>query len=216
MSATTVPIPPTSRSALAKYWIGIALIVAAGIGLAWWGTADVREKYGDTRSYLADIANDDGVETTDSGLLFKVVRSGEGPSPTDEDIALIGYKGSLRDGTVFDEQPQAPMPVQGVVPGFSEALKKMQKGGKYEIWIPPALGYGAEDRSNPQTGEVVIPGNSVLKFEVELFEFRSRQEIEEMQRQMEEQQGQQGGAAPQGLPPELQRQLEQQLRQQGR
>ncbi len=225
MSTTAVPIPPTSRGSLAKYWIGIALIIAAGVGLAYWGTADVRMKYAGAEEFLEEIDAMDGVEVTKSGLRFKVERAGEGPSPTDDDVTLIGYKGTLRDGTVFDEQPQAPMPVQGVVPGFSEALKKMQKGGKYKIWLPSDLAYGPEDQTNPQTGEVSIPGGSVLAFDVEMLEFKSRKEVEEMQKQMQEMQKKQGaqGGAPggppgggQGLPPELQRQLEQQLRQQGR
>src|SRR3546814_2524437 len=64
---------------------------------------------------------------------FEVVKAGEGPSPTDEDIVLIKYTGRLSDGTVFDQQEQAPLPVAGSVPGFSKALKKLQRGGKYKI-----------------------------------------------------------------------------------
>lgn len=212
MSATTVPIPPTSRSALAKYWIGIIAIVLGGIALAYWGTADVREKYAGNEDFLAEIDARDGVEVTGTGLRFKTVRAGEGKSPTDEDIALVSYKGMLRDGTVFDENAQAPMPVSGVVPGFSEALKKMQKGGKYEIWIPPELGYGPEDQVNPQTGEVALPGGSVLNFEVELLDFKSQKEVEEMQKQMGAAGGPPPGAGGGGLPADLQRQLEAQIR----
>jgi len=222
MSTTAVPIPPTSLGSIARYWIGIALIIAAGVGLAYWGTADVRSKYAGAEDFLAEVDEIDGVEVTKSGLRFKVERSGEGPSPTDDDITLIGYVGKLRDDTIFDQQEQAPMPVQGVVPGFSEALKKMQKGGKYKIWIPSDLAYGPEDQTNPQTGQVTIPGGSVLIFDVNMLEFKSRKEVEEMQKQLQEAQQKQGGAGgppggpPQGLPPELQRQLEQQLRQQAR
>jgi len=127
MSATTVPIPPTSRSALAKYWIGITAILLAGIALAYWGTADVREKFEGNDNFLSKIDTEEGVDATKTGLRFKTIRAGEGKSPTDADIALVAYKGSLRDGTVFDENEQAPMPVSGVVPGFSEALKKNAK-----------------------------------------------------------------------------------------
>ena len=221
MSATTVPIPSTSRSALAKYWIGIAAILLAGIGLAYWGTAEVREKYEGNDSFLAEVDSEEGVTATKTGLRFKTLRAGEGKSPTDDDIALIAYKGTLRDGTVFDENEQAPMPVAGVVPGFSEALKKMQKGGKYKIWIPPELGYGPEDQVNPQTGEVGLPGNSVLIFDVEMLDFKSQKEVEAMQKQLGELQKQGGapgaggpppGAGGGGLPPELQAQLEAQIR----
>lgn len=212
MSATTVPIPPTSRAALAKYWIGIVAILLGGVALAYWGTADIREKYTGNEDFLAEVDTDKEVTKTETGLRFKTIRAGEGKSPTQEDIALVSYKGTLRDGTVFDENAQAPMPVGGVVPGFSEALKKMQKGGKYKIWIPSELGYGPEEKINPQTGEVGLPANSLLIFEVELLDFKSQKEVEEMQKQLEA-----AGGAPQAggggsLPPELQAQLEAQLR----
>lgn len=220
MSTTAVPIPPIPRSSLVKFWVGMGLIVAAALGLAWWGTAGVRMKYQAAEEFLAEAAGEDGVNASKSGLLFKVVRPGEGPSPTDDDVTLIKYKGTLRDGTVFDQQEQAPMPVAGVVPGFSEALKKMQVGGKYKMWIPPEIGYGMEDQKDPQTGQVRLPGGSVLIFEVDLLDFKSRTEIEAAQQELQKQQGGAGaGGAPQGgqqqLPPELQRQLEQQLRGQG-
>ena len=103
---------------------------------------------------------------------------------------LVGYKGTLRDGAVFDENPQASFPVAGVVPGFSEGLKLMARGGKYRLWIPPALGYGANS-----PGEA-IPPNSLLIFDVDLLDFRSMAEI---QAEMERMQAQ--GAMPGGMPP---------------
>lgn len=205
MSVTAVPIQPIKKGSLTKYWAGIALVLAAGGGLAYWGTADVRSEYGD-------------VVTTASGLRYKVLQTGEGKSPTDNDVVLISYKGMLKDGTVFDQNPQAGLPVTGVVPGFSEGLKIMQRGGKYRLWIPSKLGYGPEDQRNPQTGQVAIPGGSELIFDVELLEYKSRAEVEAMQKQMQEMQKQQGGAggqaggAPQGLPPEIQAQIDAQMR----
>jgi hypothetical protein len=175
------------------------LVLAAGGGLAYWGTSDVRQEFGD-------------VVTTPSGLRYKIMEAGEGPNPTDNDVVLVSYKGMLKDGTVFDQNPQAGFPVTGVVPGFSEGLKIMQRGGKYRLWIPAALGYGPEDQRNPQTGEVAIPGGSELTFDVELLEFKSRAEIEAMQKQMQEMQQQQGGGAAQGLPPEIQAQIDAQMR----
>lgn len=205
MSITAVPIQPIQKGSLTKYWLGIALVLAAGGGLAYWGTADVRSEFGD-------------VITTGSGLRYKIIKTGEGKSPTDDDVVLVSYKGMLKDGKVFDQNPQAGFPVTGVVPGFSEGLKIMQRGGKYRLWIPSDLGYGPDDQKNPQTGEVAIPGGSELVFDVELLEYKSRAEVEAMQKQMQEMQKQQGaaaGGAPQGLPPELQRQLDEQLQQQG-
>ena len=165
MSVTAVPIQPLKKGSLTKYWAAIALVLAVGGGLAYWGTNDVRQEFGD-------------VVTTASGLRYKIIEAGEGPNPTDNDVVLVSYKGMLKDGTVFDQNPQAGFPVTGVVPGFSEGLKIMQRGGKYRLWIPADLGYGPEDQRNPQTGEVAIPGGSELTFDVELLEFKSRAEIE--------------------------------------
>jgi FKBP-type peptidyl-prolyl cis-trans isomerase FkpA len=208
MSITAVPIQPIKKGSLSKYCVGIALVLAAGSGLAYWGTADVRSEYGD-------------VVTTASGLRYKVIQTGEGKSPTENDVVLVSYKGTLKDGTVFDQNPQAGFPVTGVVPGFSEGLKIMQRGGKYRLWIPSELGYGPEDQKNPQTGQVAIPGGSELIFDVELLEYKSRAEVEAMQKQMQEMQKAQGGAggqaegAPQGLPPEIQAQIDAQMQAQG-
>ncbi len=225
MSVTAVPIQPIKKGSLLRYWFGIAVILLAAGGLAWLGTYSLRNEYATNKAFLASNAGNDGVKTTTSGLQYQIIRGGEGKSPTDEDVALISYKGTLRDGTIFDENPQAGLPVAGVVPGFSEALKLMQRGGKYKVWIPSDLGYGPEDQKNPQTGVVAIPGDSVLIFEVELLEFKSRAEVEAMQKQMQEMQKKQGGAGampggpaggvPQGLPPEIQAQLDAQMRQQG-
>jgi FKBP-type peptidyl-prolyl cis-trans isomerase FkpA len=125
------------------------------------------------------------VVTTPSGLRYKIIQTGKGPTPTENDVVLVSYKGMLKDGTVFDQNPQAGFPVTGVIPGFSEGLKIMQRGGKYRLWIPADLGYGPEDQRNPQTGEVAIPGGSELTFDVELLEFKSRAEIEAMQKEMQ-------------------------------
>ena len=91
------------------------------------------------------------------------------------------YEGTLRDGTIFDANEQAPMPVGAVVPGFSEALQLMQKGGEYRIWIPSELAYG---EASP--GEQ-IPPNSMLIFDVTLIDFISQAQMEELRQQMQAQ-----------------------------
>ncbi len=214
MSVTTVPIHPIAKGTLPKLWIGLALLVLAAAGLAYSGTHGSSDPILKSQLYLSNNAKNEGVETTESGLQIQTIKAGEGPSPTPTDVALVGYKGTLIDGTVFDENPNAPFPVGQVVPGFSEALQKMQIGGEYKIWIPSELGYGPDDQTNPQTGEVAIPGGSVLIFDVSLIDYKSQAEIEEFQKQAEQLQG--GGAAgaggiPQGLPPEIEEQLRQQL-----
>jgi FKBP-type peptidyl-prolyl cis-trans isomerase FkpA len=92
-----------------------------------------------------------------------------------------------------------------VIPGFAEGLGKMQRGGKYVIEIPAEKAYGAEEKRNPQTGEVVIPANSDLVFEVELIDYKSAAELDQqrqiMQQMQQMQQGGAQGAAPGGMPP---------------
>ncbi|NJS14889.1 MAG: peptidylprolyl isomerase [Sphingopyxis sp.] len=122
-------------------------------------------------------------------LALPRVKAGSGPSPSDTDIALIKYEGRLADGTVFDANEQAPMAVGQVVPGFKQALKRMQKGGKYTIVIPPKLGYGS-------TAQGPIPANSTLTFDVELLDFRSEAEVRAMQQMMQQMQGGQGAPPP--------------------
>lgn len=188
---TAVPLQPVKRSYLVYLWIGIALAAISAFALA---------RAGD--DFQARNARGRGVVTTASGLQYKVLtpgKSGRGAGaagaarPTDTDVALINYEGRLLNGTVFDKSTQpTPMPVAGVVPGFSEALKLMSKGAKYRIWIKPSLGYGAEAKGP-------IPANSTLAFDVELLDFLPEQVVRQMQ--MQQQMGAGGGAG--GLPPGL-------------
>ncbi len=167
---TRVPLQPIAKGALGKLWFGVlaALLVAGGIAWA----------------------------SVPAGVKVETIKAGEGLSPTRDDVALINYKGTLTDGKVFDEGKQVPLPVDGVIPGFTQALEQMQRGGKYRVSIPSELGYGGE-----QAGE--IPPNSDLIFEIELLDFRSKAEIEQQQRimqQLQQMQQQQGGA-PGAMPP---------------
>lgn len=119
------------------------------------------------------------------------VTAGTGASPTRDDVALINYKGTLPDGKVFDEGKQAVLPLAEVVPGFTKALEQMQRGGKYKVHIPSELGYG-------EKGAGPIPPNTDLNFEIELLDFKSRADIEQQQRIMQQLQQMQGGAAAAG------------------
>tara|TARA_R110001606_G_scaffold5672_2_gene25882 strand:- start:6687 stop:7262 length:576 start_codon:yes stop_codon:yes gene_type:complete len=189
MSVTTVPIHPIKKGSLTKIWIGVLLIAAVALGLAYTGTQNVVVNGATNEQFLAANASEDGVETTASGLQYKVIKPGEGDSPTVTDTALVKYEGHLRDGTIFDANEQTPMPVGGVVPGFSEALQLMQKGGEYRIWIPSDLAYG---EASP--GEQ-IPPNSLLIFDVTLLDFISAAQMEELRQQMQAQ-GAAGGPPP--------------------
>jgi FKBP-type peptidyl-prolyl cis-trans isomerase len=107
------------------------------------------------------------VVTTPSGLRFETLRPGIGAKPTTADLVLVTYEGHLADGTLFDAGPRpTAFPVNGVVPGFAEALQLMQKGGRYRFWIPSALAYGTAGIPG------AIPPNSELEFIVTLIDMR--------------------------------------------
>lgn len=119
-------------------------------------------------AFLAMKAKEDGIVQTDSGLLYRELRAGEGESPTAAQVVTVHYRGTLIDGTEFDgtydrDQP-ATFAVGGLIPGWSEALQLMKPGAKWELFIPADLAYGAYG-SAP-----AIPPGAALRFEVELLE----------------------------------------------
>lgn len=115
--------------------------------------------------FLAARAARKGAVTTPSGLVFEVVTEGEGSHPVMTDRVKVMYTGRLSDGTVFDSTDEPiEFGVSKLVPGFTEALTMMKPGGTYRICIPARIGYGARGISG------IIPGNSVLDFEVQLLE----------------------------------------------
>ena len=190
MSVTAVPIRPIKKGSLAKLWVGLGALALVAGAVGWYGAEAQRAT--DPATFLAANAEREGVTTTPSGLQIEVIREGTGPSPTLNDVAVIEYEGRLLDGTVFDSSAQAgqpvPLPVAGVVPGFSEALQLMRQGGAYRIWLPPELGYGEQVQPGGP-----IPPNATLDFDVTLVQVLTPQQIEMLQRrQMEMMQG--GGA----------------------
>jgi FKBP-type peptidyl-prolyl cis-trans isomerase len=116
-------------------------------------------------AFLAENAKKEGVKTTASGLQYKVIKSGTGPSPKPTDVVKVHYHGTLIDGTVFDSSVRrntpATFPVNGVIPGWTEALQLMKVGDKWKLFIPAKLAYG-------ENGPGPIGPNRVLIFEVEL------------------------------------------------
>jgi peptidylprolyl isomerase len=117
--------------------------------------------------YLTDNKAKEGVKTTASGLQYRVITSGSGKSPTGpSDMVTVTYKGSLIDGTVFDETPSgetAHFPAGGLIPGWVEALKMMKEGDEWELTIPSDLAYGPEG-----AGGGKIPGGATLIFRMKL------------------------------------------------
>ncbi len=107
-----------------------------------------------------------GVKTTESGLMYRVIKAGNGAIPTDNDIVEVNYEGKLVDGTVFDSsydrKESVKFPVNRGIKGWTEALKMMPVGSTWELMIPAELAYG-EYGAGP-----AIPGNAALKFKVDL------------------------------------------------
>jgi len=194
-SVTAVPISPVKRRYVVYLVLGLLLAVVGTAALAWQAPVD----------FLTRNGRQAGVVTTASGLQYKVLTPGKGAAPTDADVALIQYVGTLPDGSVFDQSQQpTPMPVAGVVPGFSEAMKLMPKGAKYRIWIKPELGYGGPrpEGAPPLDGKAAELAKQVLAFDVEMMDFLPEAVVRQMQAQQMQQMGGAGGmpGAP-GAPP---------------
>ena len=119
----------------------------------------------DGEVFLAKNKMNEGVMTLPSGLQYKILKKGEGRKPTDADTVEVQYRGTLINGTEFDgskpEQP-ATFEVNKVIPGWREALRLMPVGSKWQLFVPPRLGYGARGK-----GDQIGP-NATLIFEIEL------------------------------------------------
>ena len=185
---TRVPLQPTNRNSLIMLFLGIVIGALLAGGVAWWmarpGTVDVEE-----------------------------TQAGTGGNPKETDVVFVHYVGKLEDGTEFDRSQPTPWPIpgimpegtpmrlDGVVPGFKDAILQMQKGGKYTVTIPSDKAYGAM----PPPGSP-IPANADLTFEIELVDFMPLADAEakflQLQAAMAQQQpqGGEGGAAPAPAP----------------
>ena len=119
-------------------------------------------------AFMAEFREHEGVQATDSGILYRVITQGDGEKPLAGDIVTVHYTGTLVDGTVFDSSLErgepATFPLQGVIPGWTEVLQLMPQGSKWEVVIPSDLAYGQQ-----QAGPIIQP-NSTLVFEIELLD----------------------------------------------
>ena len=105
--------------------------------------------------------------TTESGLQYEVLREGDGPQPQPTDRAILHYRGTLIDGTEFDSSydgEPVTFAVNGLIPGFSEALQLMNVGSHYKVAIPSDIAYGAQG-----SGGNIGP-DATLIFEIELID----------------------------------------------
>jgi len=123
------------------------------------------EKKKEGEAFLTENGKKEGVTTLPSGLQYKVIKSGAGKTPKPSDTVTAHYRGVLTDGTEFDNsyrrgKPEE-FPVNGVIPGWQEALQRMKVGDKWQLFIPAHLAYGP-------SGSGPIPPNATLVFDIEL------------------------------------------------
>lgn len=151
MTVTAVPIRPIRKGSVLKLWLGIAALSLAGAGLAWVGTSAQQ------------------VTTTASGLRYRVIEEGNGPTVTPADLVALRYKLRKADGTLIQDSDTTGQPfvtgTEGLFPGFSEGLQLMQAGGRYMLWIPPGLHV-----TQPMPPGAPFTPQDTLVFEVEVLQ----------------------------------------------
>ena len=131
------------------------------------GAADSALSPAANAAYLANYAKKSGVVVRPSGLEYRILQSGFGARPGALDIVSVYYKGTLINGKRFDAtEPGFPaqFPVNGVIPGWTEALQMMPVGSKWKLFVPSNLAYGDQ-----QAGPMIAPGSTLI-FEVELLD----------------------------------------------
>ncbi|EPT7054955.1 FKBP-type peptidyl-prolyl cis-trans isomerase [Cronobacter sakazakii] len=128
---------------------------------------DATENEAKGKAFRDKFAKEKDVKTSSTGLLYKVEKEGTGAAPKESDTVVVNYKGTLIDGQEFDNSYKRGEPLSfrldGVIPGWTEGLKNIKKGGKIKLVIPPELAYG-------KNGVPGIPANSTLVFDVELLD----------------------------------------------
>lgn len=142
----------------------------AGNQMQMQSSGDQNKKTGD--AFLLANKAKPGVVTLPSGLQYKVISEGTGTKPTANDVVTVDYAGTLVNGTEFDSsykrgQP-ATFPVNGVIPGWTEALQLMKAGSTWELFIPASLAYGE------QGAPPVIGPNEALIFKVHLIDVKKQ------------------------------------------
>jgi FKBP-type peptidyl-prolyl cis-trans isomerase FklB len=133
---------------------------------------EANQKEGD--AFLAANKSKPDVVTLPSGLQYKILQPGTGPKPAATDTVVCNYKGTLVDGKEFDSSSKhggpASFPVTGVIKGWTEALQLMPVGSKWQLFVPPSLGYGERGAGND------IGPDATLIFEVELVSIKPKTE----------------------------------------
>lgn len=104
-----------------------------------------------------------------SGMYYRIETAGTGKTPAVCNQVVVKYKGQLTNGNVFDSNSTGILfGLSSLIEGWKKGIPLLKEGGKIFLYVPPTLGYGAREITNPTTGAVIIPANSTLIFEVEL------------------------------------------------
>ena len=151
MSVTAVPIRPLSRGSVLRLWLGLLVLVAAAVALAWVGTRGQQR------------------ETTASGVQIQVIKEGEGPAVTPADLVALRYKLRKTDGTLIQDSDSTGQPfvtsTEGLFPGFSEGMQRMRAGGHYRLWLPPG-----QHVQGPLPSGAPFTAQDTLVFEIEVLQ----------------------------------------------
>ena len=175
MSVAEAAQRPARSGRTVALWLAFLVVIAAGIGLAWIGAGSLRPT------------------VTESGLQFRTIKAGAGEPISRQDAALLDYVLTTDDGTVIDssESHNGPQPfmMEGVYPGFAEAMSRMQEGGEYRFTMPQRLAFGAGEAPPG------FPKNSNLTFDVRVRKIArggaammKQMQAQQMQQQLEQQQ----------------------------
>lgn len=122
------------------------------------------------KTFLQANSSKEGVQTTSTGLQYKVLAAGAGRQPKASDTVLVHYRGTTIDGKEFDSSYRRREPIEfplnGVIRGWTEGVQLMQEGSKFEFYIPSELAYGSRG-----AGGAIGPDETLI-FEVELLKVR--------------------------------------------
>lgn len=130
--------------------------------------AKLKENTEASAKWLKEVEQMEGVKKSESGLLYRIDREGEGKKATkDTDVVLVNYEGKVRSGEIFDSSYERGEPISfalnQVIKGWTEGMKYVNEGGQITLWIPAELAYGDQDKGT------IGPGDA-LEFKVELLE----------------------------------------------
>jgi len=125
---------------------------------------------GEATAFFAKLKDNKAIVELPDGLRYEILKPGDGPNPRPTDTVKVNYTGTLINGSIFDSSVQRGQPVEfeltKVIPGWTEGLQKVGKGGRIKLYVPPQLGYGDDGRPG-------IPPGSVLIFEIEVLDVKA-------------------------------------------